>query len=772
MRWLVPALLALPAAAGAQIPLGPEALDVPRARLPVVGDFDGDGRDDLGAWRPLDGAWFARRPDGLPVVDGVRLGQAGDVPLPADYDGDGRADLAVYRPSTGQWFARRATGEVIFAGLQLGAPGVIPVPGDYDGDGRVEPAVYLSGFWATRRPGQRLPRITWLGFPGDAPVPADYDGDGRTDRAVWRPRTSAWWAWSDAAGFVVAGVRLGGAGATPLPGDFDGDGRAEPGVWLPDAGTWRVRLGGGEASATLAPSAVVPSLLHFGDRQRPGLFDGQTDAWSALDPDGRRLSSVFQGQASELQADSRYTTCDRSVDFPFDFTTDDVYRPNPRGVCMQWRNPTTFLLGGAPRAVGARWFAYGMRDWTAGLVATGTVSFDLAGGDAPTGNALDWSRFEVALAEAGGDRPRDFLVEVQAFDADGDPVGPRSNPIVVHWLQASVEFVFPEIDVFDLHHPVVDVDTFSGLRPTACPDAENRYLVREPMIFCQDERFADHPYCTVGNAVRWVPSDETDCGFLPDVICEAVGGAIDLFADIVDGLSAAYDGILAAAAQLLVVAIEATGIDCDPTCQAVAMVAVQAGAAALGLPPSLPDFDALVEDGFDYLVAECGAFVADATGAPQGLTDEACDVAVEAVRDAARAQRDEAEAGLYLVPDPAWQALPAKARLRVHNDDDGWSERVRLELRDEARILSPATLDIPAMAPGQAFDIPVVFTRLLVNGPGETGSPTANWSRRASEGPVRLVAITATLEDGQPAAEALHRAAGAYDLFTTAPACP
>jgi len=43
----------------------------------------------------------------LPSTGGAvtrQWGLAGDVPVPGDYDGDGRQDLAVWRPSSGEWF--------------------------------------------------------------------------------------------------------------------------------------------------------------------------------------------------------------------------------------------------------------------------------------------------------------------------------------------------------------------------------------------------------------------------------------------------------------------------------------------------------------------------------------------------------------------------------------------------------------------------------------------------------------------------------------------
>ena len=70
-----------------------------------AGDFDGDGRSDIGVYR--DGEWFIfRSSDGGATVTGWG-GLAQDIPLPGDYDGDGKTDIAVYRDGT--WYILRSS---------------------------------------------------------------------------------------------------------------------------------------------------------------------------------------------------------------------------------------------------------------------------------------------------------------------------------------------------------------------------------------------------------------------------------------------------------------------------------------------------------------------------------------------------------------------------------------------------------------------------------------------------------------------------------------
>jgi hypothetical protein len=64
----------------------------------LPGDYDGDGRDEIGIWQPHTNTWWVRTmPDGPNRRSG--FGTATGIPLPADYDDDGRLDLAYWEPA-------------------------------------------------------------------------------------------------------------------------------------------------------------------------------------------------------------------------------------------------------------------------------------------------------------------------------------------------------------------------------------------------------------------------------------------------------------------------------------------------------------------------------------------------------------------------------------------------------------------------------------------------------------------------------------------------
>ena len=138
---------------------------------PVTGRLTKKGLA-LGLFR--EGSWTWRMPDGSTKND--NFGQAGDLPIVGDWDGNGTDDLGVVRQ--GSWILRitglkkapkapkavavqwvpKAKAAVLTFGF--GAPGLKPLVGDWDGNGSDTPAVVEGTTWTLSLEGWRKPKKT------------------------------------------------------------------------------------------------------------------------------------------------------------------------------------------------------------------------------------------------------------------------------------------------------------------------------------------------------------------------------------------------------------------------------------------------------------------------------------------------------------------------------------------------------------------------------------------------------------------------------------
>ena len=156
--------------------------------LPVAGDWDGDGFDTPGFFN--DGGRTGQRffltnarvgttssPD-FGII--VTAGQPGDLPLAGDWDGDGLDTVGFFRPSTNTFFQidDLAAG-VVARSFVFGDPGDLPLAGDWDANGKDDVGVF--------RPLTRTMRLTTdLGVTAarefdlevgeGSPVGGDWDG--------------------------------------------------------------------------------------------------------------------------------------------------------------------------------------------------------------------------------------------------------------------------------------------------------------------------------------------------------------------------------------------------------------------------------------------------------------------------------------------------------------------------------------------------------------------------------------------------------------------
>ncbi len=184
--------------------------------LPVIGDWDGDGDDNIGLYRPgsSTGVFYLDIDNDGGAADIVtpEYGDFGDIPIAGDWDGDSDDNIGVYRPDTGEFF------------LDATVPDVLPSKTIYvDDDFSDDPSEHR---WDTIQEGvdDAADGDTVIVYAGEYVENVDVNksitlrGEGAevvTVRAasVYDPALEVTAGWVSILGFVVTGVTgEGGAG--------------------------------------------------------------------------------------------------------------------------------------------------------------------------------------------------------------------------------------------------------------------------------------------------------------------------------------------------------------------------------------------------------------------------------------------------------------------------------------------------------------------------------------------------------------------------------
>lgn len=174
--------------------------------IPVVGDWNGDGKLDLGVVRsnPARGGldWYLDLAGDGYLAEEVRYyGLLGDKPVVGDWNGDGKDDLGVVRVNTARggldWYLDLdSRGDVAEKVAYFGLLGDQPVVGDWDGNGVSDYGVVrdntgrggLDWFLDLDGRGGPAERVVQYGLLGDAAVVGDWNNDGQDDLGVGRNR--------------------------------------------------------------------------------------------------------------------------------------------------------------------------------------------------------------------------------------------------------------------------------------------------------------------------------------------------------------------------------------------------------------------------------------------------------------------------------------------------------------------------------------------------------------------------------------------------------
>ena len=210
--------------------------------VPLAGDWNGDGRDEVGTFRRGPGtATFSMQAGDSATV--VRLGNPTDWPLAGDWDGDGTTDTGIRRAGIPLFVLRKADGSR--TRVRYGLLKDRPVVGDWDGNGVADVGVWRPGRarFRLRRP-DGTSQVIRLGSAGSQPVTGDWDGNGTTDVGVFDASRATFTLRSAVPGSApaVSTISTGSTTDLPVTGDWNGDGVTDVGTWNPVTATFSLRL--------------------------------------------------------------------------------------------------------------------------------------------------------------------------------------------------------------------------------------------------------------------------------------------------------------------------------------------------------------------------------------------------------------------------------------------------------------------------------------------------------------------------------------------------
>jgi len=303
---------------------------------PLVGDFNGDGLQDLAIRDINTGIWYVALANGSGGFSAPTIwtqwypGDVWDDVVVGDFDGNGRSEVAGRFRSTGEWWVGQSTGAsfvnnrwTIWA---VAAPGQLDwvdvMVGDLKGNGLddiVGRVLETGQWWAAVSMGSSFQNFLWTTWnPGVQWVDVhigDFTGDGKADIVGRTADADEWWValstgskfnnfrwttWSSAA--IWTNVVI---------GDFNGDGKMDIAGQVLGTGQWWIALSTGSSFNNLLWLTWPPSATWVDVQAGDFNGDGYTDLAGRDQATGDWLVGISNG--SSLFNSTLWTTWSPSV---------------------------------------------------------------------------------------------------------------------------------------------------------------------------------------------------------------------------------------------------------------------------------------------------------------------------------------------------------------------------------------------------------------------------------------------------------------------------
>ena len=200
--------------------------------VPFMGDWNCDGTETPGLFRPADGYVYLRLTNTQGPADiAFFAGNPDDTALAGDFNNDGCDTVSLYRSSSGELFIFNQLGSndlgigTAELSFQFGNLGDAPFVGDFDGDGVETVGLHRQStgevFLANSHQSGPADLSFVFGDGGDRFVAGDWTGDGQFTPGVFRPSTTTvYLKHANEGGMASEGFRLGEPHWLPVAGAF------------------------------------------------------------------------------------------------------------------------------------------------------------------------------------------------------------------------------------------------------------------------------------------------------------------------------------------------------------------------------------------------------------------------------------------------------------------------------------------------------------------------------------------------------------------------
>ncbi|MGE3809884.1 MAG: FG-GAP-like repeat-containing protein, partial [Gemmataceae bacterium] len=240
----------------------------------VVGDFNGVGRVDFAYFHPCTGIWWVslawESADGFDtnLWADFNTNSGWTAQVVGDFNGDGQDDIANFHPSTGNWWVSISAGDhfttTLWADFATNSGWTAQVVGDFNGDGYDDIANFhpSNGNWwvsLTNQDHNGFITTLWADFATNSgwtkQMVGYFNNDNLADIANFHPGTGTWWVSMSqpGGGFVTtlwADYYTNAGWTAQLVGDFTGDGLDDIANFHPSTGNWYVSASNGQTFST------------------------------------------------------------------------------------------------------------------------------------------------------------------------------------------------------------------------------------------------------------------------------------------------------------------------------------------------------------------------------------------------------------------------------------------------------------------------------------------------------------------------------------------